>query len=79
MPKKETTGGYWTHRDKDIHRCNKPAYESGVSRHDRWKCGECGKEWIIDKIDGDQRDGSTWIVWKEYESWKSGPFAPGTK
>jgi len=71
--------GTWVHQDSAIHRCIKPEYARGVSRNDRWQCNECNAVWIVEKIDGDQRDGSTWIVWKEYESWKSGPFPPGTK
>ena len=78
-PVKETEGGFWTRRSDQIHRCALPQYEPGVKRLDRWKCGNCGIEWIVTGIEGDQRDGRTWLLWKKYESYKSGPFAPGTK
>lgn len=70
--------GEWTHKQSLIHSCEKPSYDSSVRRGDRWRCAECKTEWIVNKIDGDQRDGSTWIVWKKYTQ-EHGIYAPGTK
>lgn len=71
--------GHWIYRDKDVHRCSKPAWEPGGRKGDVWKCDECGKEWVVTRVDYDQRDNTSWFTWAEYESWKSGPFPPGTK
>lgn len=63
MPK-ETRYGRWIQRDVETHRCSKPGYDSSVHTGDKWQCNECKAVWVVDKIDGDQRDGSTWIIWK---------------
>ena len=56
--------GRWVYRDAEQHRCALPSYNITVKPGDIWECGQCGKQWKVDKIDGDQRSGETWIVWK---------------
>lgn len=75
--------GHWTHRDVDVHRCALPtmARQSDgtyAKRLDRWKCDDCNKEYIVTKVNSDQREGD-YLSWEEFESWKSGPFPPGSK
>lgn len=70
--------GYWTYREADIHKCTKPPYDDKVRKLDRWKCDQCKTEWIVSRIVFDQKDGN-WLVWDNYETWKSVPFPPGTK
>jgi hypothetical protein len=69
-----TGGGHWTYRDADLHRCPKPNYQSGVKAGDRWKCDTCNTEYRVKSIDP-----SLHIMWEDYEAYKAGPFAPGTK
>lgn len=69
----------WIYRQADQHKCKLPTY-AYAKKFDIWQCDDpaCQKEWIVTKINFDQRDGD-WLSFQEYESWKSGPFAPGTK
>lgn len=67
----------WTHKEEEQHKCKLPIYER-AKKYDRWKCDECGTEYIVTKVHYDQRDGY-YLSFQEYESWKSGPFPPGTK
>lgn len=67
----------WTYKEADQHRCPLPTYDK-AKKFDRWQCDDCGKEWIVTKVNFDQKDGD-WLSFQEYESWKSGPFPPGTK
>lgn len=56
---KQTAGGRWIKRDKDVHRCDKPTYAAspGVKTGDLWECGTCHKVWRVSGTDsGDQRD-----------------------
>jgi hypothetical protein len=76
---KKTATGRWVHRDKDIHRCSKPAYERGIKPGDRWECDTCHTVWRVKKVDYDQRDNSSWLVWEKYGEDTSGMYAPGTR
>lgn len=78
-----TRGGRWVYRDVDVHRCDKPPYDRTVNRLDRWQCNVCNKVWIVTGINHHSGpcpgESYSTLVWAEYESWKSGPFPPGTK
>lgn len=54
----------WVYRNADLHRCAKPEYTASVTAGDVWECDVCHTQHKVDGIDGDQRDGSTWIKWK---------------
>ena len=69
--------GHWTYREADQHKCRLPIYDR-AKKYDRWVCDECEAEYIVTGINHDQKDGD-WLSFQEYESWKSGPFPPGTK
>lgn len=69
--------GSWTFREADQHRCALPIYDK-AKKYDRWKCFQCDKEWIVTKVNFDQKDGD-WLSFEEYEGWKAGPFPIGTK
>lgn len=82
--------GQWISREADKHKCDYPRYAlpADTQKYDIWEC-ECGKQWIVTNItkhDGeanspDPRERITVYrgTFQEYESWKSGPFPPGTK
>ena len=56
-PQDITQGGRWVRRDKNVHRCQYPHYQSDVKVGDIWQCTTCYKRWEVTKIDtGSQRD-----------------------
>lgn len=79
-----TEAGKWIKSEATTHRCNKPHLKSDApmaSIGDLWECNTCQTVYRVTGFDsGMQWDPfPTVIKWAEYESWKSGPFPPGTK
>lgn len=74
-------GGRWIRRDVDVHRCNRPGYNSSIKVGDLWQCNGCKVVWRVAGFDsGMQWDPyPTVIKWEKYSSDTSGIYAPGTK